>query len=91
MSTLDDTYDRLRHFLGALREFDDSLRVSLAEVRNRDAALDAQWQDEAARAYRRIFEPLAEVTEQYIMQDAPRFEDFIDQKIRQLDDFLHGR
>lgn len=89
MDSLDETYERLRYFHGALLEFNEALRASLAELRDYHATIDALWTDEAARAYHKVYEPLADVIDRYVVHEAPRFEDFIDTKVRQLDDYLH--
>ena len=89
MSSLDDTFERLRFFYTALAEFDEALRVSLDDIKDRHGTIDALWQDNASRAYRAVYEPLVAVTDRYVVHEASRFEEYISQKIHELDDYLH--
>lgn len=89
-SNLDDTYEYLCAFGRALGEFNDELRASAADLRKSDEQISALWRDKGSEPYRRRYEPLAESLDQYLRADAPRFEDFVQIKIRQLGTFLHG-
>jgi len=90
MSSLDDTFEQMRFFGKALAEFNEELRGSrdaLAQAHDQTRAL---WTDEAARTYLRVYEPLAQSLDEYLRGPAPRFEQFLDDKIRQLEQYLNG-
>lgn len=88
--TLDDVYEQMRAFEQALLAFNEALRVSAADLRKSDEEIAAIWRDEAAARYRQIYAPLTESLDRYIGADAPRFEHFLQAKVRQLGVFLHG-
>jgi hypothetical protein len=90
MTSLNDTLVQLALFHESLVEFDDALRVSIGSLATHHATIETQWRDDAASAYRQVYEPLSEVTRRYLALEAPRFEQFIAEKLRQLDTYLHG-
>lgn len=90
MPSLDDTYDAITHFSRALGEFNEALRISEADLAEKHSVVEGLWNDNAARAYARLYEPLDTSLKQYLMHDAPRMEDFIQTKVRMLDTYLNG-
>jgi hypothetical protein len=90
MASLDETYDALSHFSRAFTEFNEALRGSEAELAEKHSILAGLWTDNAARSYAQIYEPLDASLKQYVTQDAPRMENFIQSKVRMLDAYLHG-
>jgi hypothetical protein len=46
--------------------------------------------DDAARNYLRVYEPLAQSLDEYLQGPAPRFEQFLESKVRQLEQYLNG-
>jgi hypothetical protein len=91
MTTLDDVFEQMQIFDRALLEFNEALRLSVADLRKSDEEISALWQDEASARYRRVYEPLAESLDRYLRTDAPRFEGFLQAKVRQLGIYLHGQ
>ena len=90
MSSLDDVFEQMRFFSKALVEFNEELRGSAAALTQAHDQTRALWMDEAARNYLRVYEPLAESLAEYLRGPAPRFEQFLDDKVRQLDQYLNG-
>jgi hypothetical protein len=90
MSNLNDTFEQLQVFLRSLREFNEAIRLSAAELAESDEQITALWDDDAAVRYRGVYDPLAESLRSYLAADASRFEHFIETKVTQFDDFLHG-
>jgi hypothetical protein len=91
MTTLDDVFEQMQIFERALVEFNEALRLSAQDMRKSDEEIRALWLDKAAVQYRRIYEPLANSLDLYLRIDVPRFEAFLQAKVRQLDIFLHGQ
>ena len=90
MSSLDDVYEQMRLFERALREFDEELHISAVALRKSDEELSGLWRDQASQRYRQAYEPLAQSLDQYLQHGAPQFEAFLENKVRQLEKYLHG-
>lgn len=90
MTTLDDVFDQMRFFEKALRDFNEEMRASAEVLVKMDADTRSIWRDEAAVQYGRAYDPLAEMMEAYLKNDAPRFERFLEKKVHQLERYLHG-
>lgn len=90
MSSLDETCEALTFFGRAFSEFNESLRVSAADLADKHAKLDGLWTDSAARAYGQFYEPLETSLRGYLGRDAPQMEEFINNKIRLLNAYLMG-
>ncbi|MNC96234.1 hypothetical protein D3C83_135560 [compost metagenome] len=58
------------------------------EERHRD--IEGLWRDEAARAYHQAFDEFDQRLADYLKHHAPRFEEFIKQRVRFLDSYLRG-
>ena len=90
MNSLDDVFEQLQYFQRALLEFDEEVRASAESLRKTHDELCGLWQDEAASRYRRAYESLAQPLDHYLRADAPRFERFLEVKVRQLDQYMQG-
>lgn len=90
MPSLNDVQEAIGRFRAALRDFDEALLTSHRDLHARHDVIDGAWRDDAARAYHDVFDPLDDVMTTYINTQAPAFEAFIDQKLAQLDHYLHG-
>jgi len=88
--SLDDTFHALAQFGRELEAFDMTLRTSYHELRERHDAVDGIWRDETRRMYDRAMAEIESRLGQYLAGESERYEDFIRQKLRQLDAFLHG-
>lgn len=88
--TLDDTFEYLRAFGQALAAFNQELMASANDLHKSDEQIGALWRDEGSKPYRQQYEPLSESLDRYLRSDAPRFEHFMEMKIRQLSMYLHG-
>lgn len=90
MSSLDDVYEQMRVFARCLAEFNAEIRASADELSREHEALSALWTDEAAGRYHQAYEPLADAMQTYLRGDAPRFEQFLETKVAQLERYLYG-
>jgi hypothetical protein len=90
MTSLDDVFEQMRFFSKALREFNEELRASASALSQAHDQTRGLWVDEAARNYLRVYEPLAQSLDEYLRGPAPRFEQFLDNKVRQLEQYLNG-
>ena len=88
--SLDLTHQALVHFSRQLEEFDTSLRASYRELRAHHDAIDALWRDEARRTYDRSMAEIESRLSRYLGGECERYEEFMRQKLRQLEGFLHG-
>lgn len=90
MTSLDQTLEHLRHFDAQLRRFNEALRASYREVSERHQEIEGLWRDESARTYHKAFDDFDRRLAEYLTRHAPRFEEFLGQRVRQLDAYLHG-
>ncbi len=90
MTSLDDVYEQMRLFDQALEDFNVELRTAASALEKLHDEARGLWKDEAGAAYQRAYEPLAEIMDGYLKTDAPRLEGFLEKKIRQLEQYLHG-
>ena len=87
---MDDVFEQMRLFQRALVEFNQEIRASTTSLAKSHEDVRAVWQDEAAQRYRHTYDPLAHSLDGYLRTDAPRFENFLEKKVRQLERYLHG-
>jgi predicted metal-dependent hydrolase len=90
MASLDEVYEQMRSFQKALVDFNAEMRGSATALANSHQELCGLWRDEASQHYRQTYEPLAESLDDYLKTGAPRFENFLEKKVRQLERYLHG-
>lgn len=90
MSSLDEVYEQMRAFERTLTEFNAEVRASSAALSEAHDGVCRIWQDEAALRYRQAYEPLARSLDRYLNAHAPRFEKFIESKLRRLEQYLQG-
>jgi predicted metal-dependent hydrolase len=90
VSSLDEVYEQIRVFQRTLVEFNDEIRTSTSALAKSHETVCALWQDEAALRYRQAYEPLARSLDEYLRTSAPRFEGFLEIKLRQLERYLQG-
>ena len=90
MTSLDDVFEQMKVFDKTLREFNEELRSSASVLAQAHDRTRSVWTDQAALAYLRAYEPLAQSLDEYLRGQAPRFEDFLESKLRELDQYLHG-
>jgi hypothetical protein len=88
--SLDVTFDALTQFGRQLEIFDAALRASYHELRECHDAVDGLWRDEARRTYDRSMADLESRLSAYLGGECERYEEFIRQKLRQLDAYLNG-
>jgi len=88
--SLDETHEALTHFARQLGQFDERLRANRAQLAERHAAIDALWRDSLRAQFDREVEALDTELKHYAETRSERFEAFLNQKIAQLRDYLHG-
>jgi hypothetical protein len=88
VSSLDDVYEQIRLFQRTLSEFNEEIRSSALALAKTHEDVSALWQDEAGVRYRQSYEPLAQSLSDYLRVHAPRFERFMDSKVRHLERYL---
>lgn len=90
MNSLDDVRDSMQTFIHAFRAFNQDLESSLAMLRERHDAISGLWTDEAARRYQQEFGPFEETLRRYSTHEGPRLQQYIEEKLRLLERYLHG-
>jgi len=90
MSSLDEVFEQMRLFDQALREFNAQLRASSTTLAQAHEQTTSLWKDAAALRYLQVYEPLAQSLDEYLRSGAPRFEQFLQAKIAQLEQYLNG-
>ncbi len=90
MHSMDDVFERMQLFARALGEFQDALQASLADLDRCHAAVDPLWRDERRRTYDAGYIPLHDFLVRYVREQGPAYLDFLDEKLRAIDQYLHG-
>jgi len=90
MSSLDEVFEQMRLFQRTLGEFNEEVRTSASALAKSHEEVCGLWRDETSLRYRQAYEPLAQSLDEYLRSGAPRFENFLDAKVRQLSRYLHG-
>ena len=90
MASMDDVLELLIGFSKQLGSFDESIQQSLKELHSCHAEVDPLWSDSFRRKYDEMWNPLEDQLEQYLRSEAPNYEDFLERKIRHLEEYLHG-
>jgi len=87
---MDDVFERMREFHAAIQKFQTSLNASLADLRRTHEAVDPLWRDNARKDYDTRYQPLHDRLVRYAEIEGPIFEEFMRDKSRWLDMYLHG-
>lgn len=90
MSSLDEVFEQMRLFDHALREFNAELRASSTALTRAHEQTTSLWKDAAALRYLQVYDPLAQSLDEYLRAAAPRFEQFLQAKVSQLEQYLNG-
>ncbi len=90
MSSLDEVFEQMRLFDQALREFNSELRASSTALALAHEQTTSLWKDAAAVRYLQAYEPLHRSLEEYLKGGAPRFEQFLQARVSQLEQYLNG-
>ncbi|HEY4214689.1 MAG TPA: hypothetical protein VGM84_24645 [Steroidobacteraceae bacterium] len=90
MSSLDEVHEQMRLFDQALREFNSELRASSITLSLAHEQTTSLWKDAAAVRYVQAYEPLRQSLDEYLKGAAPRFEQFLQAKVSQLEQYLNG-
>lgn len=88
--SLDHTADMLSQFERRLQAFNEALRASYMEVRLCHQEIEGLWSDAAARTYHSLYDDFDKRLADYLSFQAPRFERFIEERVRLLRHYLHG-
>ena len=90
MGSLDEVFEQMRLFDQALREFNSELRASSTALSRAHEQTTSLWNDAAAVRYLQAYEPLHQSLDDYLNGAAPRFEQFLQAKVAQLEQYLNG-
>lgn len=90
MHSMDDVFERMQRFARVLGEFQDALAASLNDLDRHHAAVAPLWRDERRRAYDAEYAPLHAFLVRYARELGPAYLEFLDEKLRALDQYLHG-
>ncbi len=89
--SLDETLEQMRAFEHALARFDEAQRIALAALERRHIDAQALWQDEFAREYAQLWEPLGDGLRRWTQRDGPAYREFIADKLHSLSLYLGHR
>jgi hypothetical protein len=87
---MDDQYEQMGLFQKVLIDFNQRLRVSMIELRDRHEAIAGMWQDNMRREYDRHWTPLEEEMNHYIGSEGPGYVEFLSLKHQALHRYLFG-
>lgn len=87
---LDETWEALQVFQKELHAFNEQLRADHAELQRRHENIDSVWRDALRRDYDRAIEELDAQVKAYSGGRSERLERFMEIKIAQLRNYLHG-
>ena len=88
--SLNDTHDALLRFSRDLERFNQSLVGLEKDLADKHERVDGLWQDASRVIYDQALEECRIRLSRYVTQEAPRFENFLRRKTRQLEDYLRG-
>ncbi len=82
--SLDDTFQQMRRFHQVLKQFNVELNKSMADLQVNHDGVSPHWQDEMRQEYDARWK-------QYLVREAPAYEQFLDRKLVDLARYLRGR
>ncbi len=88
--SMDDVYERARRLEQELSRFNDSLRASFTEVEQSHSHVAPLWDDSMRREYDVTWKPLEETMHDYMRRVGPRYVEFLIERLRHLNSYLHG-
>jgi hypothetical protein len=88
--SMDDQLAQMERFRHDLRAFNERLAAAAHELSTAHDRLSPLWQDSFRRDYDALHTPFAERLDRYRTQEAPAFENFLDQKTAALRRYLFG-
>lgn len=88
--SLDETHEALMRFASDLERFNHSIAALERDLAEKHERVDGIWQDQSRVAYDQTLANYQSRLSGYVQHEAPRFEAFLRQKTRQLDDYLRG-
>lgn len=87
---LDETWEALQSFQREQRAFNERLRADRAELQLRHDDIDPLWRDSLRHDYDRALQELDAQVTAYTGGRSQRLEEFMEIKIAQLRNYLHG-
>jgi hypothetical protein len=88
--SMDDQYQQMVTFYRALVEFDTRLAELLRDLEEHHEVIDPIWNDEARQTYNRDWEPLHDRVIDYLQLESPRYQNFLEMKLKYLERYLRG-
>jgi hypothetical protein len=89
--SLDETAERMRIFQRALERFNERLNASFHDTKRHHEIIAPLWKDEFRRRYDASWGPFDEAMQLYLAKERAAYEEFINQKLRAIESYLHGR
>lgn len=90
MSNMDEVEEKMRFFILALEEFQESLTSAVVDLKRCHESLDHLWKDEARRQYDQRFASLLELLVHYSNIQGPGYIAVLSERHRLLLQYLQG-
>jgi hypothetical protein len=88
--SMDEQFEQMRYFHDALNAFTDRLRASVMDLEQKHAVVDPLWQDAFRKQYDLVWSSFEETMKQYLTREAPSYTQFLQDKLRDLHEYLYG-
>lgn len=86
--SMDETYMELQRFASQLKQFNDSLTMSVKALTQKHEAISDLWRDSFRKNYDQQWSEFSRQMERYRSADADLYEEFLKMKIQQLGGYL---
>jgi uncharacterized protein YukE len=88
--SMDDTFREMKNFHQELRQFNDLMKVSMNDLQQKHDRVDPYWQDEMRKEYDYKWREFDEMMKRYLSNDGPKYDQFLDSKLRHLSQYLRS-
>lgn len=88
--SMDDTFREMKNFHQELRRFNDMMKVSMNDLQQKHDYVNPHWQDEMRKEYDARWREFDEMMKRYLRQEGPRYDQFLDSKLRHLAQYLRS-
>jgi len=89
--SMDTQYEQMKQFHAALATFNEHLGHSMRDLTKQHEQVSPLWQDEMRRTYDHYWNPLDQTMRRYLRKQGPAYLEFLQKKLRYMEDFLYGR
>ena len=87
---MDDIFERARALEVGLQQFNTHLQAGFEELNRSHAYVSPLWDDEMRRVYDQKWLPLEESIDEYIHRVGPEYVEFLIDRLKHLQSYLHG-